>query len=155
MALDDPRAFVPDEKILSDIFPSVIGLKRTSCNIISNTFDTCSLCLCLETLSLSDYPKNLFVRLETSERSLATLAALQRLTRSALGGLVPQVLHVGFPTTAAGKEVNYLVTEYLAGTIPIEDVWDTLDETRQLELMKLFLSSRSFRSWTSATLIKF
>lgn len=31
--------------------------------------------------------------------------------------------------------VNYLVTEYLTGTIPLEDIWNTLDETNQLELV--------------------
>ncbi|OQD77293.1 hypothetical protein PENDEC_c003G03631 [Penicillium decumbens] len=31
--------------------------------------------------------------------------------------------------------VNYIVTDYLTGTVPLEDTWNTLDETNQLELV--------------------
>lgn len=135
MAPVEQQDLVPDEKILSEIFPGVIGLEPTSCNIISNTFDTCTFGIQLETVPLPDYPKDLIVRLEISRSHLAALATLQRLARSQLNDIVPSVLHVGTATTAAAKQVGYLVTAYLTGTIPLDDAWDTLDQTHQLELI--------------------
>lgn len=135
MASVERQDLVPDEKILSEIFPGVIGLKPTSCNIISNTFDTCTFSIQLETVQLPDYPKDLIVRLETSRSHLATLATLQRLARSQLNDFVPSVLHVGTTTTATAKQVDYLVTAHITGTSPLDDVWDTLDQTHQLELV--------------------
>ncbi|KAJ5819333.1 hypothetical protein N7474_004924 [Penicillium riverlandense] len=121
--------------ILSGIFPGVIGLKPTSCKIISNTFDTCTFSIQFETVPLPDYPKDLIVRLETSRSRLAILATLQRLARSQLNDLVPSVLDVGTTMTAAAKEIEYLVTPYFTGTISLEDVWNTLDQTHQLEVV--------------------
>lgn len=38
MASVENQFLVPDEKILSEIFPGVVGLKLTGCNIISKKF---------------------------------------------------------------------------------------------------------------------
>ncbi|KAJ6190532.1 hypothetical protein N7519_000553 [Penicillium mononematosum] len=128
------KLLVPDENILSEILPDVIDLKSTSYSIISNTFNTCTFRIQLETAPLLDYPKDLIVRLEKSGRSLAALATFQRLASSHLNDLIPSVLQVRTTTTAA-TEVDYFVTPYFTGTITLEDVWDTLDETNQLELV--------------------
>jgi hypothetical protein len=42
MASFEQRELVPDEKILSAIFSGAPGVTRTSCIILSNTFDTCT-----------------------------------------------------------------------------------------------------------------
>jgi hypothetical protein len=123
---------VPDEKILSDIFPGVVGLKPSSCNIISNTFDICTFSVLAEVILV-------IVRLETeksetSKSRLATVAALSRLGYLQLNDIVPSIQQIGTATTIDTK-VNYLVTEYLTGTVLLEDIWNTLDETNQLELV--------------------
>ncbi|KAJ5243781.1 hypothetical protein N7489_003877 [Penicillium chrysogenum] len=123
---------VPDEKILSDIFPGVVGLKPSSCNIISNTFDICTFSVLAEVILV-------IVRLETeksetSKSRPATVAALSRLGYLQLNDIVPSIQQIGTATTIDTK-VNYLVTEYLTGTVLLEDIWNTLDETNQLELV--------------------
>ncbi|KAK3324799.1 hypothetical protein B0T19DRAFT_429466 [Cercophora scortea] len=134
MASVEQRDLVPDEKILSAIFPGATDIKLTSCcNIISNTFDTCTFSIHLEIAPLSGYPKDLLVRLETSGSRLATVAALQRLGHAQLPNLIPSVLDVGTTTTADGTPVEYSVTAYCTGTITLEDVWDTLGQPHQLE----------------------
>ena len=126
---------VPDESILSDIFPGVVDLKPSSCNIISNTFDTCTFSVQVEVVLLP-----VIVRLETekseiSKSRLATVAALTSLGRLQLNDIVPSIQQIGTATTIDAKKINYLVTEYLTGTILLEDIWNTLDETNQLELV--------------------
>lgn len=124
------QRLVPDEGILSDIFPGVIGLKPT----IYDTSGTCVFRIQLpENGCLPEYPRDLVVRLDTSIGRLHTAAALQHLGHSQLGELVPPVLHTG-TTTTGSKPVDYLVTAYLPGTI-LEDVWDTLDQSHQIELV--------------------
>lgn len=70
-----------------------------------------------------------------SESHVVVVATLQRLARSQLNDFVPKVLHIGAASSAAGKQVDFLVTEYLTRTVPLETVWDTLDEIQQLELV--------------------
>ncbi|KAJ5405177.1 hypothetical protein N7465_006461 [Penicillium sp. CMV-2018d] len=131
----EKRFLVPDEKILSDIFPGVVGLKPSSCNIISNTFDICTFSVQVEVILLP-----VIVRLETekseaSKSRLATVAALNSLGHLQLNDIVPSIQQIGTATTIDAKKVNYLVTEYLTGTVLLEDIWNTLDETNQLELV--------------------
>ncbi|KAJ6183722.1 hypothetical protein N7519_005023 [Penicillium mononematosum] len=45
------------------------------------------------------------------------------------------IQQIGTATTIDTKKVNYLVTEYLTGTVLLENIWNTLDETNQLELV--------------------
>ncbi|KAL2887653.1 Protein kinase-like domain [Ceratocystis lukuohia] len=45
------------------------------------------------------------------------------------------VLCVGTATTEDARQVEYSVSAYCEGTIPLENVWDTLDKTHQLELV--------------------
>lgn len=131
----EKRFLVPDEKILSDIFPGVVGLKPSSCNIISNTFDICTFSVQVEVILLP-----VIVRLETekseaSKSRLATVAALNSLGHLQLNDIVPSIQQIGTATTINAKKVNYLVTEYLTGTVLLEDIWNTLEETNQLELV--------------------
>lgn len=86
-------------------------------------------------MPIPDYLKDLIVRLETSRSHLAILATLQHLAGSQLNNLVPSVLDVGITTAAAAKQVEYLVTAYFTGTIPLDDVWGTLDQAHQLEVV--------------------
>lgn len=134
MASDEQRELVPDEKILSAIFPGA-DVTLASCNILSNTFDTCTFSVHLDVTPLPNCPKDTLVRLETAAGRLASVASLQQLAHAQLPHLVPLVLDVGNTTTADGKAVEYSVTAYYMGTITLEDVWDTIIPTHQLELV--------------------
>jgi hypothetical protein len=131
----EKRFLVPDERILSDIFPGVVGLKPSSCNIISNTFDICTFSVQVEAVLLPVIVRLETEKSETSKSRLATVAALHSLGHFQLNEIVPSIQQVGTATTIDAKKVNYLVTEYLTGTVPLEDIWNTLDETNQLELV--------------------
>ncbi|KAJ5950051.1 hypothetical protein N7454_001635 [Penicillium verhagenii] len=100
----EQRFLVPDERILSDIFPGVVGLKLSSCNVLSNTFDICTFSVQDEVIPLP-------------------------------------VIQIGTVTTLDAQKVNYLVTEYLTGTILLEDIWNALNETDQLELVESIISA--------------
>lgn len=130
------KCLVPDEQILFEIFPDIVDLKPSSCNVITNTFDSCTFSIQLETALRPDYPKDLIIRLEKSGKSLAALATFQRLAKSQLNDLIPAVLHIGTTTTLTAEKVEYFVTPYITDATTLEDVWDTLNETNQLELMK-------------------
>jgi hypothetical protein len=132
MAPTKQRYLAPDDNILSEIFSDTTQLKSTNCHIISSTFHTCT--FRVQHASL-DYPTDVIVRLETSRGRLAAVATLQRLCHSQLADLVPTVLHVGTATTADERRVEYCISAYYTATISLEDVWDTLDETNQLELV--------------------
>ncbi|KAJ5930856.1 hypothetical protein N7466_006349 [Penicillium verhagenii] len=132
---------VPDERILSEIFPGVVGLKLSSCNVLSNTFDICTF-----SVQAEDIPLPVIIRLEKesldiSKSRLATVAALHSLGRFQLKDIVPSIQQIGTATTLDAKKVNYLVTEYLTGTILLEDIWNTLNETDQLELVESIISA--------------
>jgi hypothetical protein len=133
MASVEQRELVPDEKILSAIFSDAAGVTLKSCNILSNTFDTCTYSIHLDVAPVSSYPKDLLVRLETSGGRLAIVASVQRLGHAQLPDLVPLVLDVGNTITADGKPVEYSVTAFCMGTITLEDIWDTISPTHQLE----------------------
>lgn len=134
MASNEQRDLVPDEKILSTIF-SGADATLASCNIFSNTFDTCTFSVHLDVAPLSNYAKDTLVRLEISAGRLASVAALQQLAHAQLPDLVPLVLDVGNTTTADGTPVEYSVMAYCMGTITLEDIWDTISPTNQLELV--------------------
>jgi thiamine kinase-like enzyme len=136
MGLAQKQLLVPDETILSEIFPGIIDLKPSSCNIITNNVDSCTFRIQLDTAPPLESPKDLLIRLERSEKSLATLAIFQRLAKSQLNDLIPSVLHVGTTTTLATEQVQYFVTPYFTDVTTLEDVWDMLDETNQQELVK-------------------
>lgn len=133
MAPVEQQDLVPDEGILSEIFPGV-NLTPASYKILKHTFVSCVFRIQLpENGSLPEYPRDLVIRLETSGGRLPAVAALQRLGHSQLNELVPPVLHTGTATTGL-QPVDYLVTAYLPGT-PLEDVWDTLSQSHQIELV--------------------
>ncbi|KAJ5876004.1 uncharacterized protein N7529_001588 [Penicillium soppii] len=131
------RLLFPDEKTLSGIFPHVIDFKPTICDVLANTFETCTFRIQLDSAPLPDYPKDLIIRFERSGRSLAALATFQRLVSSQLKDLVPSVLQVGTTMTATAKaeQVDYFVTPYFTETILLEEVWDALDQVNQLQLV--------------------
>lgn len=134
MASDEQRELVPDEKILSAIFPGA-DATLASCNILSNRFDTCTFSVHLDVAPLPNCPKDTLVRLETAAGRLASVASLQQVAHAQLPHLVPLVLDVGTTTTADGKAVEYSVTAYCVGTITLEDIWDTIGPPHQLELV--------------------
>lgn len=84
MASYEQRELIPDEMILSAIFSGAPDVRLASCNILSNTFDTCTFSVHLDVAPLLNYPKDLLVLLETSGGRLATVASLQRLGHAQL-----------------------------------------------------------------------
>ncbi|WQF82662.1 Putative aminoglycoside phosphotransferase, protein kinase-like domain superfamily [Colletotrichum destructivum] len=125
----------PDEKTLGTIF-SGVDVKPADCNIISHTFDTCTFSIHPDTAALPGYPKDLLVRLEASSgRILHQIAAIQKLAQVQIPDLVPHVVVVGTTTTEDGRRVEYAVSEYFTGTIPLKEVWDTLGPDDQMHLV--------------------
>lgn len=135
MVSHEQRELIPDERILSTIFSGATDVTLANCSILSNAFDTCTFSIHLDVAPLSNYPKDLLVRLETSEGRLAIVASLQRLGHAQLPDLVPLVLDVGKTITADEKAVEYSVTAYCMGTVTLEDIWDTISPAHQLELV--------------------
>jgi hypothetical protein len=135
MASIERQYLVPEERILFKIFAPTVELNSFSCHIISNTFDTCTFRVQHDVPPLPGCSTDFIVRLETSQGRLAAVTALQRLGRTQLGDLIPNVLHVGNAITMDGRQVEYSVSEYCTGTVPLEDVWNTLDKTNQLDLV--------------------
>ncbi|KAI1122517.1 hypothetical protein F5Y10DRAFT_72554 [Nemania abortiva] len=129
------KELVPDESVFFGIFNGAVDFRTTSHHVLANTFDTCTFRVHCEVAPFADYPKDLVVRLETSKGFIAGMAVLQRLARTQLPDLVPPILGIGTTTTADEREVDYCVIPYYLGTSPLDDVWDTLDETHQFELM--------------------
>ncbi|KAJ5096725.1 hypothetical protein N7456_007446 [Penicillium angulare] len=135
----EKQLLIPDERILSIIFPDVVGLEPSSCNIISNTFDTCTFIIQAGVIL-----QPVIVRLEreTSEASksrLATIAALHNLARYQLDDIVPSIQQIGIANNSNAERVHYQVTEYLTGTVTLESVWNTMLEFAQLTLMDSIL----------------
>lgn len=120
-----------DEKILSGTFPVVPELDTPDCNIISNTFESCTFSLSIKTTLLPGYPKNVIVRRklprDESKNRLETLAALQNLAHSQLNDAVPLVLDAVTTTSAGAQEINYIVTELFMET-PWRRVWKDTDQ---------------------------
>ncbi|KAK1659812.1 hypothetical protein BDP55DRAFT_697419 [Colletotrichum godetiae] len=132
----EKRDLVPDEEILRAIF-SGVDIKPTDCKIISTTFESCTFSIHPKTAALPDHPKDLLVRLEVSGRHLDQVVALQKLANGKLHDLVPLVVSDGTTATADGRQVEYAVSEYCTGTVPLEEIWNTLDQSNQMRLIDL------------------
>ncbi|CAG9946356.1 unnamed protein product [Clonostachys rosea f. rosea IK726] len=102
---------------------------------MSKTFDTCTSSIRDDPTLHPGYPPDVIIRLETSRARLAAVAALQHLAHAQLSDLVPRVLHVGSATTTDARQVEYTVSTYCTGKVPLEGVWNMLDKTHQLELV--------------------
>lgn len=132
----DARDLLPDQQILSDIFPDVPNITPDLCTVISNTFKTCTFRLSLATEPRPGFPRDLIIRLETSGRRLATVVELQQLAHHQIPHLVPATLIVGSATNANGRQVDYSITPFLVGTTVLEEVWEGLDQRNQQSLME-------------------
>jgi hypothetical protein len=73
----DGKELLPDQQILSDIFPDVPDIADELYTVISNNFDTCTFRLLLATEPRPGFPADLLVRLGTSGSHLAAIAELQ------------------------------------------------------------------------------
>lgn len=133
------QKLVPDENVISTIFSNVFDSKPAGYNIISNTYETCTFSTHFEVTPLQGCPdaKDFLVRLETSP--IAEAIALHRLAHSQLPGLTPAVITHGTTVDASGRDVNYCVTEFCVNTVPLEDVWDTLEIPHQEDIMDMLV----------------
>ena len=109
-SLSKQQLLVPDEKLLSNIFPGAVDIKPMDCRVISNTFDTCTFRIQLAAPPPGYPVKDFVVRLETSGDRLAASLPLQRLAHSQLPDLVPALLSVGDAVTGNGMHLEYSVT---------------------------------------------
>jgi hypothetical protein len=132
----DSRDLLPDQRILSDIFPDVPNITTDLCTVISNTFETCTFRLLLTTKPRPGFPRDLIIRLQTSGSHLATVVELQHLARLQIPHLVPATLAVGSATNANGRQVDYSITPFLVGTTVLDEVWVGLDQRNQQSLME-------------------
>lgn len=128
------KDLVPDQKILSGIFPDRKDLDPDSCNVISNNFGTCTFTIRLE-VPPAGYPEHLLVRLEkTASFWLPAAAALQQLGHTQLPDIVLPTLGMGVTASEDGCQLGYTVMAYLEGIATLEEVWDDLDDVDQLRL---------------------
>ncbi|KAK3290783.1 uncharacterized protein B0H64DRAFT_368251 [Chaetomium fimeti] len=132
----DDKDILPDQRILSEIFPDVPNITTDLCTVISNTFDTCTFRLQLPTEPRPGFPADLLIRLETSGSHLSAVAKLQHLAHLQIPHLVPATLAVGSATDATGREVDYSITPFLVGTTVLEEVWPGLDPHNQRSLVE-------------------
>ena len=129
------QPLIPDQDILSSIFPDIKGIEVERCNVISNTFDTCTFSIKLDAEPRPGYPKHLLIRLEASGGRLAFVAALQQTASSQLPRLVPSTLDVGNAMAKNGKQLEYSVTTFFDGTTTLDQVWNVLDFENQQQLV--------------------
>lgn len=126
---------VPDQQILSSIFPDVINITENAYDVISNTFETCTFRIRFKTEPQPGFPKSLLIRLEKSGSHLAAVTMFQRLGHLQLPDIVPLTLAVGTITNSSGRELEYSIVPYLDGTCILEDVWNNLKPENQQDLM--------------------
>ncbi|TQN67169.1 Vegetative incompatibility protein HET-E-1, partial [Colletotrichum shisoi] len=131
----DKRNLSPDAESLRTIFPGA-DIKPADCKIISSSFETCKFSIHPNTAALPGHPKDLLVRLQASVACLDEVVALQKLAQDQLSDLVPPVVSSGNITTVNGTRAGYTVSEYCTGTLPLEDVWGTLDQKNQRRLIE-------------------
>lgn len=126
---------LPDQQILSGIFPNMPNITEDAYNVISNTFDTCTFRIRLETEPRPGCPKDLLIRIEASGSRLAAVAAFQRLGHHQLANVVPATLDVGTTIDSNKRELQYSVTPYFDGSTTLETVWRNLESDNQRALI--------------------
>ena len=129
------EGLLPDQQILSGIFPNVPNIPEDAYNVISNTFDTCTFRIRLESEPQPGFPNDLLIRVEAAGSRLAAVAAFQRLGHHQLADVVPATLGVGTTTNLNGRELEYSVMPYFDGTTTLEDVWNNLESDNQRALI--------------------
>jgi hypothetical protein len=139
--MTDNMKLLPDQRILSEIFPDVANITTDLWTVISNTFETCTFRLLLATEPRPGFPRDLIIRLETSGSHLPAIAELQRLAHGQIPHLVPATLAVGSATSATGRQVDYSITTFLTSTAVLEEVWEELDHENQRSLMKAIVAA--------------
>lgn len=139
--MPDDRDLLPDQRILSEIFPDVPDITTDLCTVLSNTFDTCTFRLKLATEPRPGFSADLIIRLETSGSHLPAVVKLQRLAQLQIPHLVPATLAVGSVTNGRGRQVDYCVTPFIAGTTVLEEVWMGLDGSNQRSLMEALVAA--------------
>lgn len=124
------KELVPDHGVLSGI-PMLKDVDASSCNVISNTFETCTF-----SVGLPGRAETALVRLEAPRRrGLADVVALQRLARSSPTWSRPRGTLARRQPPTGGRWSKYSVTEFVAETSTLEQVWDMLDEQAQKALV--------------------
>ncbi|GAB0132577.1 hypothetical protein EsDP_00001009 [Epichloe bromicola] len=132
-------ALVPDPKSLSGIFKGAGGVELANCHVIMNTPDACTFHLHCDSALFQKHPKDLLVRLQTSD--LADVASIQRLAYTRLPDLVPPILDVGDTLSANATKLHHCITPFYTDAVPLSNVWDMLERDQQHEMMDLIVSA--------------
>jgi hypothetical protein len=114
----DSRLLRPDPAIISAIF---IESQPDSVEILAHCFTNCTF-----KAEFKDRP-TVIVRLDTSSGSLDAVSALQEAAAFQIPTYVPETLASGKAVTADQRNVDYTVTRFISGTVPLESVWPSLD----------------------------
>ncbi|KAJ9657262.1 hypothetical protein H2201_008243 [Coniosporium apollinis] len=128
----EERDLTPSDDILQNMFGEH---KPAKLEILAQTFQSCTFSVHTSETSSSYHLKDLLVRLELSSGRLQAVAELQRLAYLHIPELVPKTFDLGTVTTADGRQLDYSVTQFVAGTTVLESVWQDLDDDQQAALM--------------------
>ncbi|XDG03855.1 hypothetical protein ABKA04_003470 [Annulohypoxylon sp. FPYF3050] len=139
--MGDQMDLLPDQRVLSGIFPDVPDISEDLCEVIRNTFDTCTFRLLLANKPRPGLPTDLLIRLQTTGSHLVAVSELQHLAHLQIPDLVLETLGVGFTVDAQGRQLEYSITPFLDGTTVLEEVWPGLQESNQRSLMESILGA--------------
>jgi hypothetical protein len=114
----DSRLLRPDAAIISAIFTES---QPDSVEILAHCFTNCTF-----KAEFKGRP-TVIVRLDTSSGSLDAISALQEAAAFQIPTYVPETLASGKAVTAYQRDVDYTVTRFIPGTVPLESVWPSLD----------------------------
>ncbi|KAH6643061.1 hypothetical protein C7974DRAFT_461012 [Boeremia exigua] len=119
------QELLPDNVILATIFPQA---KPVSVTVLTHTFDACTFRAQFETQPCKDWPMDLIVHMEVFDDVpvLEVVTAIGRAANHQFPGLVPETYQCDKAMTADGRDVEYTVTRFLTGTVPLESVWPSL-----------------------------
>lgn len=131
----DGKWLVPDEHVLSGIFPTIPDISEKCPEVICNSVDVCTFRLTFDVEPRPGLPTDLIIRLETAKDKLKAVARMQGLARRQAPNIVLETLEVGTVDDSQGRQLGYSITPFLAGTVTLEDIWNDMEESNQRALM--------------------
>ncbi|KAF6810066.1 aminoglycoside phosphotransferase [Colletotrichum musicola] len=129
------KCFVPDEHVLSGIFPNIPDISEKCPEVICNSIEVCNFRLTFDVEPRLGLPTDLIIRLETAKDKLKAVARMQGLARRQAPNIVLETLEVGTVDDVQGRQLGYSITPFLAGTVCLEEIWNEMEESNQRALM--------------------
>lgn len=132
-----PRAVVPDESLLGQIFPDQ---KSPTVSLILQTWHKCIFKAEFEGRELAP----VIVRLEAQDGDRTPqfewVAALQKIAATRIPDLIPNIHQVGAATNAKGRVFQFCVMELAEGET-LEDVWEKLTDENQVSIVRSIVAA--------------